>query len=123
MDLFDYKPRLAKEGGNKFPIALAKNYEAPGIGRNLLMAPISTFSRKGKADILMSDMLPKPREGVHELCILNGMQADSEAHAPAVRNCIPDIPSWCGLDLVRGSLTAWARRIRTFLDLLRSVHR
>ena len=50
MDLFDYKPRLVKEGGNKFPIALPKNYEAPGIGRNLLMSPISTFSRQGKAD-------------------------------------------------------------------------
>jgi hypothetical protein len=85
MDLFDYKPRLQKEGGNKFPIPLPKNYEAPGIGRNLLMAPISTFSHQGKAGIQMSDMLPNLGKVSHELCILNGMQADSEAHAPAVR--------------------------------------
>lgn len=102
MDLFDYKPRLAKEGGNKFPIALPKNYEAPGIGRNLLMSPISTFSRQGKAGLMMSDMLPHLGKVSEELCILNGMQADSEAHAPAVRQLHtghtvmvrPSIGSW-----------------------------
>jgi hypothetical protein len=102
MDLFDYKPRLVKEGGNKFPIALPKNYEAPGIGRNLLMSPISTFSRQGKAGLLMSDLLPNLGKVSEELCILNGMQADSEAHAPAVRQLHtghsvmvrPSIGSW-----------------------------
>lgn len=102
MDLFEYKPRLAKESGNKFPIALPKDYEAPGIGRNLLMGPISTFSRQGKAGLLMSDLLPHLGRQSEELCILNGMQADSEAHAPAVRQLHtghtvmvrPSIGSW-----------------------------
>lgn len=85
MDLFDFKPRLAAGGGQKFPIALPANYEAPGIGRNLMMAPISTFSRQGKAGLLMSDWLPNLGKVSEELCVLNAMQADSEAHAPAVR--------------------------------------
>ena len=33
----------------------------------------------------MSDWLPNLGKVSEELCILNGMQADSEAHAPAVR--------------------------------------
>jgi len=32
MDLFDYKPRLAKEGGNKFPIALPRTMRRRVLG-------------------------------------------------------------------------------------------
>ncbi len=102
MDLFDYKPRLAAGGGQKFPIPLPANYEAPGIGRNLMMAPISTFSKQGPAGLHMSDWLPNLGKVSDELCVLNGMQADSEAHAPAVRQLHtghtvmvrPSIGSW-----------------------------
>ena len=85
VDMFDFKPRLESESGERFPMGLPKNYEAPGISRNLMMGPISTFSRQGKAEILMSDCLPHLGRVSEELCILNGMEADSEAHAPAVR--------------------------------------
>jgi len=85
MDMFDFKPRLAKESGNKFPIALPKTFEAPGVSRARVMGPLSTFSRQGKAELLISDLLPHIGKVSEELCILNGMQADSEAHAPAVR--------------------------------------
>jgi hypothetical protein len=85
MDMFDFKPRLVKEAGNKFPITLPKTFEAPGVSRTKVMGPLSTFSRKGRAELLMSDWLPNLGKVSEELCVLNGMQADSEAHAPAVR--------------------------------------
>ena len=85
MDMFDFKPRLADQDGKKFPMSMGRLANAPGMGASVVMGPVSTFSRQGKADFLMSDYLPHLGKLTHEICLLNGMQADSEAHAPAIR--------------------------------------
>jgi hypothetical protein len=81
MDMFDYKPRLAREDGNKFPMSMGRLANAPGMGASVVMGPVSTFSRQGKAGFLMSEYLPHLGKLTHELALLSGMQADSEAHA------------------------------------------
>jgi hypothetical protein len=103
MDMFDFKPRLAKEDGNKFPMSMGRLANAPGMGASVVMGPVSTFSRQGKAGFLMSDYLPHLGKLTHELALLNGMQADSEAHAPAIRQLHTGHSV-----LVRPSMGSWA---------------
>jgi hypothetical protein len=85
MDLFDYKPQLEQRHGQPFSLALPKHYEAPGIRGTRFFGPISKFVRRGQCGMLMSEMLPHLGSVVDELCFLHGMHADSEAHAPAIR--------------------------------------
>ena len=85
MDLFDYKPRLEKSSGEPVPFELPKNREVPGIANARLMGPIAPFVRRGESGLMMSEMLPHLGNHADDLCVLNAMEAESEAHAPAVR--------------------------------------
>ena len=86
IDMFDYKPRLAKESGDALPYALPANRsDMPGFEGSRLLGPLSGFQRAGESGLWMTDMLPNLAAHADELCVLNAMQADSEAHAPAVR--------------------------------------
>ena len=85
MDLFEHKPELEKRNGQPLTFQLPKNYEAPGIRDSRLFGPISKFVRQGKRGMLITDMLPHLGSVVDDLCFLHGMHADSEAHAPAIR--------------------------------------
>lgn len=85
MDLFEYKPELEKRAGQPLSFELPKNYEAPGLRDARLFGPISKFERRGRRGMLMTDMLPHLGTVVDDLCFLQGMHADSEAHAPAIR--------------------------------------
>ncbi|MDX1980103.1 MAG: DUF1501 domain-containing protein [Bryobacteraceae bacterium] len=85
MDMFEYKPDLEKRAGQPLSFKLPANYEAPGIRDSRLFGPISKFVRRGQRGFLMTDMLPHLGTVADELCFLHGMHADSEAHAPAIR--------------------------------------
>jgi hypothetical protein len=87
MDLFEYKPELEKRNGQPLATALQlpANYEAPGIRDSRLFGPMGKFTRYGKRGMLMSEMLPHLGGVVDDVCFLHGMHADSEAHAPAIR--------------------------------------
>lgn len=87
MDMFEYKPELEKRNGQPLATALKlpANYEAPGIRDSRLFGPIGKFARFGQSGKLMTDMLPNLGRIVDDLTFLHGMHADSEAHAPAIR--------------------------------------
>lgn len=85
MDMFDYKPELEQRHSQSFSLALPKNYEAPGIRGTRFFGPISKFVRRGQRGMLMTEMLPHLGGAVDDVCFLHGMHADSEAHAPAIR--------------------------------------
>jgi len=85
MDLFDYKPQLEQRHSQPFSLALPKNYEAPGIRGTRFFGPIIKFVRRGQRGMLMTEMLPHLGSVVDDVCFLHGMHADSEAHAPAIR--------------------------------------
>ncbi len=85
MDLFDYKPQLEQRHGQSFSLALPKNYEAPGIRGTRFFGPTGKFVRQGQRGMLMTEMLPHLGGVVDDVCFLHGMHADSEAHAPAIR--------------------------------------
>jgi hypothetical protein len=85
MDMFEYKPELEKRNGQPFNLKLPDNYDAPGIRDSRVFGPIGKFVRQGERGMQMTDMLPHLGTVVDDLCFLHGMHADSEAHAPAVR--------------------------------------
>ena len=85
IDLFEYKPELEKRNGQPLTFKLPKNYEAPGIRDSRIFGPMGKFQRQGQRGMLLSEMLPHIGGVVDELCFLHGMHADSEAHAPAIR--------------------------------------
>ena len=87
MDLFEYKPELEKRNGQPLTSALKlpANYEAPGLRDSRLFGPMGKFVRQGGRGMLLSEMLPNLGRVVDDVCFLHGMHADSEAHAPAIR--------------------------------------
>lgn len=99
LDMFDYKPRLAKESGEAIP------YEIPdGVGMDLsrLLGPISPMRPQGQSGMMMTDWLPHMAKHADELCLLRAMQADNEAHAPAARQLHTGDPR-----LIRPSMGSW----------------
>jgi hypothetical protein len=102
MDLFDHKPRLIAGDGGPVPFEMPKNREVPGLANARLMGPIAPLVRRGESGLWMSEMLPHLGEVADELCVLKAMQADSEAHAPAVRQLHSGHPQF-----VRPSIGSW----------------
>ncbi len=102
IDLFDYKPRLAKESGEAMPYQMPANRTTVGMVYSRLMGPISGFERRGESGLSITDMLPHMGDHADDLCVLLGMEADSEAHAPAVRQLHTG-----ATQLVRPSIGSW----------------
>ena len=100
MDLFDYKPKLAEFAGK--PFELPANYEAPGLNKTKLMGPISSFRNYGQSGLHMTEWFPAIGNVADELCVLRGMQTDTEAHTTAIRQINTGAPV-----LVRPSMGAW----------------
>ncbi len=102
IDMFDYKPRLEKQNGEPIPYEIPGNRSMPGFVGSHLMGPISSLGRRGESGLWMTDMLPHLGRHADDLCVLNGMEADSEAHAPAVRQLHTGATQF-----VRPSMGAW----------------
>jgi len=100
MDLFDYKPKLMEFAGK--PFELPANYEAPGLNKTKLMGPISSFRRYGQSGLNMTEWFPTIGNVADELCVLRGMQTDTEAHTTAIRQINTGAPVQ-----VRPSMGAW----------------
>ena len=107
VDLFDYKPQLARLDGELLPYAMPSNRSMPGVAYSRLMGPIAEFAPAGQSGMQVSDLLPHLSRHVDDICLLKAMEADSEAHAPAVRQLHtgatqlvrPSIGSWVGYGL------------------------
>ena len=102
VDLFDYKPALAQHDGKEMPYSLPSNRSMPGVAYSKLMGPIASFAPAGESGIQVSDLLPNLSRHVDDLCVLKAMEADSEAHAPAVRQLHTG-----ATQLVRPSIGSW----------------
>lgn len=84
LELFDFKPELAKRDGQLPPAELLKDYRAAFINPNsALLAPKFKFQKHGKSGLELSDRLPHLAKVVDELCIIKSMQTDAVNHAPA----------------------------------------
>ncbi|HLK60791.1 MAG TPA: DUF1501 domain-containing protein [Chthonomonadaceae bacterium] len=80
IDLFDPKPRVARENGQPLP------FEKPRLERtktgNLLASPWK-FSKHGQSGIEVSELLPQIASQCDDLCIIRSLVADNINHSGA----------------------------------------
>jgi uncharacterized protein (DUF1501 family) len=83
LELFDYKPQLAKFDGTLPPADLIKGYRAAFINPNSkLLGPRFQFSRCGQSGAEISELLPHTARIVDEIAIVKSMVTDAFNHAP-----------------------------------------
>ena len=83
LELFDYKPELAKWNGKLPPAELIKGYRAAFINPNsTLLGPKFKFSKQGQSGAEISELLPHFSEIVDDVAIVKSMYTDAFNHAP-----------------------------------------
>jgi hypothetical protein len=84
LDLFDYKPELAKWNGKLPPADLLKGYRAAFINpSSKLLGPKFKFSKYGNSGAELSELLPRLGEVADDIAIVKSMHTDAFNHAPA----------------------------------------
>ena len=84
LEMFDYKPELAKWDGKLPPEELLKGYRAAFINPNSkLLGPKYKFARHGKCGAEISEILPHLAGVVDDIAIVKSMHTDAFNHAPA----------------------------------------
>ena len=83
LELFDFKPQLAKHDGQLPPAGLLDGYRAAFINPNsALLGPKFGFRPYGKAGVELGELLPHTGAIVDDLCLVRSMQTDAVNHAP-----------------------------------------
>ena len=83
LELFDYKPQLAKFDGTLPPPELLKGYRAAFINPNSkLLGPKYKFQHYGQSSTELSELLPYTGAICDEIAIVKSMVTDAFNHAP-----------------------------------------
>jgi hypothetical protein len=84
LDLFDYKPDLAKLQGKPLPpsVIAGQRYAfiRPDAG---VLGPVYKFSKHGQSGAELSEMLPHLANVADDICIIKSVKTDQFNHAPA----------------------------------------
>ena len=84
LELFDYKPELAKWDGKLPPADLLKGYRSAFITPNsALLGPKFKFARHGQCGAELSELLPNLATVADDITIVKSMVTDAFNHAPA----------------------------------------
>ncbi|HAB16206.1 MAG TPA: sulfatase, partial [Verrucomicrobiales bacterium] len=84
LELFDYKPELAKHDGQDCPESFLKGKRFAFIqGVPKLLGSQFPFERHGQSGAWVSNRLPHFSQLVDEVCFLKGMHTEQFNHAPA----------------------------------------
>src|SRR5947209_4866928 len=84
LELFDYKPQLAKFNGTLPPPELLQGYRAAFINPNsTLLGPKFSFAKHGQCGAELSELLPHLASTVDDIAIVKAMHTDAFNHAPA----------------------------------------
>ena len=92
VDLWDWKPELARRSGEPLPFPLPDNDMTFGVDNSKLLGPLAKFRPCGESGLFFSDLIPNLAGCADELCVLNGMYADNSAHQPARRQMFTGVP-------------------------------
>src|SRR6266446_6448192 len=83
LELFDYKPELAKWNGKPPPAELVEGYRAAFINpSSTLLGPKFKFARHGQSGAELSELLPHLAEVAEDIAIVKSMHTDAFNHAP-----------------------------------------
>ncbi len=107
MDLYDYKPHLAKRSGQPLPYDLPETEATVGLDNTRLLGPVSGFRHRGECGLYMSDLLPHTARHADDLCVLRAVHGDSPNHPVAIRqlhtgnlfDTVPSMGSWLSYGL------------------------
>jgi len=84
LELFDYKPELAKRNGQLPPAELLKGYRAAFINPNsALLGPKFAYAKHGQCGMELSEVLPHTAKIADDICLVRTMQTEAVNHAPA----------------------------------------
>ncbi|MFY0653935.1 MAG: DUF1501 domain-containing protein [Cyclobacteriaceae bacterium] len=84
LELFDYKPELAKLHDEYCPPSLMEGKRFAFIrGLPKMLGPQSVFQQHGESRAWVSDYLPEFSKVVDDVCFLKAVQTDEFNHAPA----------------------------------------
>jgi len=88
LDLFDYKPNLAKIRGTDLPDSVRKGQRLTGMTAYQTKFPtapsIFRFDRCGDSGIELSELLPYTQKIASQMCLIRSLQTDAINHDPAV---------------------------------------
>ena len=84
IDLFDPKPELTKQHGEKLPASFGRVITPMGTGGNTLLASKRKFAKHGKSGLDVSDWLPHMAKVADELCLAKACWADGLNHVGSV---------------------------------------
>ncbi|MBM3810647.1 MAG: DUF1501 domain-containing protein [Acidimicrobiia bacterium] len=83
LELFDYKPQLARFDGTLPPPELLEGYRAAFINpSSKLLGPKFKFARHGAAGAELSELIPHTARIVDDIAIVKSMVTDAFNHAP-----------------------------------------
>jgi hypothetical protein len=84
LELFDYRPQLARYDGTVPPADLIKGYRAAFIKPDSkLLGPKYKFAKHGKCGAELSELLPHLAQVVDDIAIVKSLVTDAFNHAPA----------------------------------------
>lgn len=108
LELFDYKPQLAKFDGTLPPAELIKDYRAAFINpSSTLLGPKFKFAKHGQCGAELSELLPHLATVVDDITIVKSMSTDAFNHAPgqllmstgSQQFGRPSMGAWCSYGL------------------------
>jgi Protein of unknown function (DUF1501) len=83
LEMFDYKPQLAKFDGTLPPPELLKGYRAAFINPNSqLLGPKFKFAKYGQCGAELSELIPHTAGIVDDIAVVRSMVTDAFNHAP-----------------------------------------
>ncbi len=83
LEMFDYKPALAKFNGTLPPPELLKGYRAAFINPNsTLLGPKFKFAKYGESGTELSELLPHLSKIADDITVVKSMTTDAFNHAP-----------------------------------------
>lgn len=84
LDLFDYKPQLAKLEGKPIPPEVIKGQRYAFIRSDAaVLGPRFKFANQGKSGTEISEVLPHLAKVVDDICLVRSVTTDQFNHAPA----------------------------------------
>ncbi len=88
LDLFDYKPALAKSRGAELPASVRMGQRLTGMTafqEKFPTAPsIFKFEQRGQSGMLLSELLPHIGKIADEICLIKSLRTEAINHDPAV---------------------------------------
>src|SRR5687768_3439656 len=88
LDLFDYKPNLAKRRGEELPGSIRKGQRLTGMTAYQTTFPTAPtnfkFAQHGQSGIWLSEVLPHTAQVADHLCVIKSLHTEAINHDPAV---------------------------------------